>query len=216
MKSVLVTGGTLRIGSAISRRLASSGWRVIASSHRRPEALDNLEIIGGCDLSLDGAAESLYERASALAGGHLDAVVNNAAIFRGAASALARVNTEAPVRLMELALANGGSVVNILDTKVLASEDGTPAPCDGYLESKRKLLAATLRFAAMSSPRFRVNAVAPGPVLAPVGVHEKAGKILTERPSPDDVASAVAFLLDTPSVTGAVIPVDAGQHLTGC
>ena len=28
-----------------------------------------------------------------------------------------------------------------------------------------------------------------------------------------DVAAAVAFLLAVPSVTGAVVPVDGGQHL---
>jgi NAD(P)-dependent dehydrogenase (short-subunit alcohol dehydrogenase family) len=45
-------------------------------------------------------------------------------------------------------------------------------------------------------------------------VHEKAGETLLERrPSPEDVAAAVAFLLETDSVTGAVVPVDSGQHL---
>jgi enoyl-[acyl-carrier-protein] reductase (NADH) len=51
-------------------------------------------------------------------------------------------------------------------------------------------------------------------VFAPEGVHEKAGDILLpHRPTAEDVASAVAFLLENGSITGAVLPVDSGQHL---
>jgi NAD(P)-dependent dehydrogenase (short-subunit alcohol dehydrogenase family) len=47
-----------------------------------------------------------------------------------------------------------------------------------------------------------------------VDVHEKAGEtLLPLRPSPDDVADAVAYLLEARSVTGAVIPVNSGRHL---
>jgi NAD(P)-dependent dehydrogenase (short-subunit alcohol dehydrogenase family) len=56
--------------------------------------------------------------------------------------------------------------------------------------------------------------VAPGAVLPPEGCHEKAGEsLLDRRPSPEDVADAVLYLLGAKSVTGTVIPVDAGQHL---
>ena len=40
MKSVLVTGGTVRIGKAISDRLASDGWRVVTASHRADAGAD--------------------------------------------------------------------------------------------------------------------------------------------------------------------------------
>ena len=66
----------------------------------------------------------------------------------------------------------------------------------------------------MFAATLRVNGVAPGPVLAPTEVHEKAGEtLLDRRPTPEDVAAAVAYLLGAESVTGTIIPVDAGQHL---
>ena len=65
----------------------------------------------------------------------------------------------------------------------------------------------------MFAQTLRVNAVAPGPVLAPTGVRERAHETLLGRPRPEDVARAVEFLLDAESTTGAVIPVDGGQHL---
>ena len=40
MRSVLVTGGTVRIGAAISERLARDGWRVVTSSHRHDAGAD--------------------------------------------------------------------------------------------------------------------------------------------------------------------------------
>lgn len=66
----------------------------------------------------------------------------------------------------------------------------------------------------MFAQSLRVNAVAPGPVLPPDGVHEPSGQMLLDsRPTPQDVADAVSYLLSAKSVTGAVIPVDSGQHL---
>ena len=83
-----------------------------------------------------------------------------------------------------------------------------------YLDSKRGLLAFTRAAAATFAASLRVNAVAPGPVLAPTGVHVKAGAtLLDRRPTAEDVAAAVSYLLGAESVTGAIIPVDAGQHL---
>jgi len=202
---VLVTGGTRRLGSAIAGRLRADGWRVITSSSRPGAGADIV-----ADLSADGAADGLYKAAQALAGGRLGAIVNNAALFRAPAQALRNVNLRAPSELMQFAMEDGLRVVNILDTRVLNS--GATA-LDAYGESKALLRDATMLFARKSTPSFRVNAVAPGPVLAPEGVHEKAGRLLAARPTPEDVAAAVAFLLDTPSVTGVILPVDAGQHL---
>ena len=49
--------------------------------------------------------------------------------------------------------------------------------------------------------------------MAPTEVHELAGELLVTRPTPEDVAAAISYLLSAPSVTGTVIPVDGGQHL---
>ena len=51
-------------------------------------------------------------------------------------------------------------------------------------------------------------------LLPPEGRHEPSGEMLLDRrPTPEDVAAAVVYLLSAESVTGVVLPVDAGQHL---
>ena len=256
MKSVLITGGTVRLGFAIAARLRAEGWRVITSSHRADAGADLV-----ADLSEPMGAARLYAAALKLLNGNPpDALVNNAALFTGDAAALAVVNLEAPKKLTMLMAGREtglGAVVNILDSVILGSlgsmgsvpkvpkdsnvpkvpedsnvpkvpkdsndakvpEDYNDAkvPKDSkrpYLSSKRELAAFTRSAAATFAATLRVNAVAPGPVLAPTGVHVKAGEtLLDHRPTSDDIAAAVSYLLSAESVTGAIIPVDAGQHL---
>ena len=235
MKSVLITGGTVRLGKAIAARLASEGWRVITSSHRADADADIV-----ADLAEPMGAAKLYAATLQMLGGMPpDALVNNAALFTGDAAAIAAVNLEAPKKLTMLMAgreAGLGAVVNILDSVILGSlgSPGSPGsvgpvgskgltlsdfkdskdPKSPYLASKRELLAFTKTAAATFAATLRVNGVAPGSVMAPVDVHEKAGEMLLDRrPTPADVAAAVSYLLGAESVTGAVIPVDAGQHL---
>ena len=63
----------------------------------------------------------------------------------------------------------------------------------------------------MFADTLRVHAVAPGPVLAPTDVHEAAGETPLGRPTPEDVAQGVAYLLEARATTGAVLPIDGGQ-----
>lgn len=208
MKSVLVTGGTTRLGLALATRLRAEGWRVLTSSHR-PDAGADLVV----DLAEPMGPAKLYAGAMKLLGGlPPDALVNNAALFVGAAPTLEVINFIAPKKLTILMAgretAGRGAVVNILDTRVLGA-----APMTAYEKTKAELLAYTRESAVSFAETLRVNAVAPGPVLAPTEVHEKAGELLLARPRPEDVASAVSFLLSAESTTGAILPVDGGQYL---
>ena len=206
--TVLVTGGTCRIGKAIADTLRNAGWNVLTSSHREDSGADFIQ-----DLSEPSGAVKLYSAALAAADDFC-AIVNNAALFRGDPAILEAVNLTAPRKLTMLLAGREGvkcSVVNILDAKLL----GSSLPGDSaYAKTKRELLADTRKYAALFAETLRVNAVAPGPVLPPEGVHEPAGEtLLTRRPAPEDVASAVLYLLGAETVTGTVIPVDSGQHL---
>lgn len=201
--SVLVTGGTTRLGAAISERLRADGWHVLTSSHRAEAGADLV-----ADLSEPLGAARLYSAALAVLGGRPpDALVNNAALFTGEASVLRMVNFEAPQKLIMLMAGREterGAVVNILDSRV---REGI------YGETKAALRDYTIRAAMLFAETLRVNAVAPGPVLPPVGVHETAGETLVDRPRPEDVAAAVAFLLEANATTGTIVPVDGGQSL---
>ena len=235
MKSVLVTGGTVRLGRAIAARLRAEGWRVITSSHRADAGADIV-----ADLSEPMGAAKLYAAVLQILGGTPpDALVNNAALFTGDDAAIATVNLEAPKKLTMLMAGREvgvGVVVNVLDSVALGSigpvgaigvaESIGPLESKGsvestlndfkrpYLDSKRELAAFTRSAAATFAATLRVNGVAPGPVMAPTDVHEQAGEMLLDRrPTTDDVAAAVSYLLSAEATTGAVIPVDAGQNL---
>ena len=217
MKSVLITGGTVRLGKAIAERLRAEGWRVITSSHRADAGADIV-----ADLAEPTGAAKLYSAALQMLGGMPpDALVNTAALFTGEAAAIRAVNLEAPKKLTVMMAGREtgvGAVVNVLDSKVMdGNEDSRLKTQDEratYRDTKRGLLTFTRSSAATFAATLRVNAVAPGPVLAPIVVHVKAGEtLLNRRPTANDVAVAVSYLLGAESVTGAVIPVDAGQHL---
>ncbi len=205
----------MRIGKAIAERLRTEGWRVITSSHRADAGADIV-----ADLVEPMAPAKLYAAAlKMLDGMPPDALVNNAALFTGDAAAIAAVNLEAPKKLTMLMAGREtgvGAVVNILDAGAgdsRSSSDSSRAG-SGYLDSKRELAAFTLSSAATFAATLRVNGVAPGPVMAPTDVHEKAGEMLLDRrPTANDVAAAVSYLLSAEATTGVIIPVDAGQHL---
>lgn len=211
MKTVLVTGGTTRLGRAIAEGLRAQGWRVLTTSHRAE---------AGADIVADfadamGPARAYAAALRLLDGQPPDALVNNAALFSGASARLAAVNLAAPQKLTRLMAGREtgrGAVVNILDTRILGvAREGL----DAYAATKAALLDDTRKAAALFAETLRVNAVAPGPVLPPTAVHEKAGETLIGRPTADDVAACVAYLLTARATTGAVIPVDGGQHLLG-
>lgn len=210
MKSVVVTGGTTRLGLAISARLREDGWRVLTTSHR-PEA--NADITA--DLSEPLGAARLYAAACAILDGNPpDALVNNAALFVGEDATLEAINFESPKKLIMMMAGreNGvGSVVNILDCRVLG--EASSEQHNTYVESKRGLLEFTRKSAAMFAGSLRVNAVAPGPVMPPIDAHEAAGETPLGRPVPEDVAAAVSFLLNAHRTSGCIIPVDGGQSL---
>ena len=169
----------------------------------------------------------------------VSALVNNAAVFSTEAelppddaARMAAVNAAAPEKLTTMlamrlmtndergpGLPSSGAVVNILDSRILPilhSAGGASAASGRtpYVRSKTALWEAQRRAAANFASVLRVNGVAPGPVLAPSAAHEKGGEtLLGSRPTPEDVAQAVVFLLSAKATTGSVIPVDSGQSL---
>lgn len=235
--AVLVTGGGKRVGAAIATRLGAEGWFVWVH-HRSSDA--EAEAVVGAIIAAGGRAESvgadlsskseIDAMAAKLAGrGDWVGLANSAAsfvedditsfAFDGAAAQL-RLNLIAPVylarRLLDgLAAGATGFVVNIADQKVL-----NPNPDFlSYTVSKLGLAHATATLAMALAPRVRVNCIAPG-LMLPSGEQNAEnfarvhGQTLTGQGTrPEDVANAVAFLACSDNITGALIPVDGGQHL---
>jgi NAD(P)-dependent dehydrogenase (short-subunit alcohol dehydrogenase family) len=238
MPVALVTGGAVRIGRAISLKLAAMGHAVAIhcnASVEEAEALaEEITAAGGraCVISADLADPASVEEivpAAIAQLGSLSVLVNNASMFaKDSLTGLDvptwnrqfSVNIRAPSVLagaLARALPEGdeGAIVNILDQRVWKL---TPEYYS-YTLSKAAMWAATRTMAQALAPRIRVNAVGPGPTLANVHdgqalfAKEAAGTLLGSAVAPEAVADAVGYLVSARHVTGQMIAVDSGQHL---
>jgi pteridine reductase len=224
----LVTGAGVRVGRAIARHLARHGYLVVG--HYRTHAPRGLAAALQADLALPDGPASLaaaFRRRYA----RLDLLVNSAATFEE--RPLERIdaatfdeqmdlNARAPLlltrALLPLLRKAGGSVVNVVDVG-----GGLVAwrRYAAYAASKAALARITECLALELAPRIRVNGVLPGAALFPADwpaakVREHVRRIpLLRAGTPEDVAEAVRFLAEAPFVTGALLPVDGGRHLSG-
>lgn len=224
----LVTGAGVRVGEAIARHLARSGFTVAA--HYRTHRPRGFAAALQADLAApDGPARLAADFRGRFR--RLDLLVCSAAVFdplplartdAAAFDAHMEVNARAPL-LLARALAplltrSRGAIVNVADVGGgLVAWKGFAA----YAASKAALVRLTECLALELAPRVRVNAVAPGTVLwaesySAAKRRELARRIPLRRAgTPADVAEAVRYLAEAPFVTGAILPVDGGRHLSG-
>lgn len=236
MKLALVTGGHRRLGAAIAARLATDGWTLaLHGAHDAiPDAtLADVLMRNGtkwhgfvADLADSNAITALVPTVIAHFGTTPTLLVNNAAMFEDDDAATADVasiaahhsiNAAAPVALA-LALYRAGAtgvVVNIVDQRIR-----NPVPDQlSYSLSKAALASATRTLAVALAPRIRVNAVAPGLTLPTADYSADAMSRIAEAmplarlATPEEIADAVVFLANAPSVTGQTVFVDGGANL---
>ena len=238
-RTVLITGAARRIGRVLALDLAALGWRVgLHCGASRKEAEDlaaSIAASGGraavlpADLTDTGAVEALVPRCISALGAPV-CLINNAATFHeDTLSSLTpelwdrqlAVNLKAPIFLAKyfakhLPAGAEGSVINIIDQRVWR-----PTPdLFSYAVSKSGLWGATRMLAQALAPRIRVNAIGPGPVLKSTLQtdeefrREYEATLLGRGSSPEEIAAAVRFILDAPAMTGQMIALDGGQHLS--
>ena len=238
IRTVLITGAAHRIGRTLARDFAARGWRVAVHYRRSRDAaadvVSEIEAAGGiavalaADLADADAVAGLIPRCRQALGAPT-CLINNASEFLfddlaslspGRWDAHFAINLKAPVFLAKVLaeqLPEGaeGNVVNLIDQRVLR-----PGPeFFSYTLAKAGLWSATGMLAQALAPRVRVNAIAPGPVLQ--SVHQTSEEFESERrqtllgrgTSPAEIATAIAFILDAPAMTGQMIALDGGQHL---
>lgn len=237
--AALITGAGRRIGRTLALAVAGAGYSVAIHHHASHDDAESLaeEIRGlgrnavclAADLTEAGAPADLVAQTHA-ALGPLTLLVNNASVFQDdRIQSLTReswdrhmeANLFAPVALTQAFAAAlpadaQGLVVNILDQRVWR-----PNPqFFSYTLSKLALWDATRTLAQALAPAIRVNAIGPGPTLP--SIHQAPGDFEAEAAatplghsvSPDEIAAALRYLIDARSVTGQMIAVDAGQHLS--
>jgi NAD(P)-dependent dehydrogenase (short-subunit alcohol dehydrogenase family) len=88
-----------------------------------------------------------------------------------------------------------------------------------YYTSKAAVAALTESLALELAPEILVNAIAPGPILAPPDITaEETARVVEATPlrrwgGAEEIARAAMFLIETEFVTGECIRVDGGRHL---
>jgi pteridine reductase len=208
----LVTGGTGRVGAAISARLEDLGWRVVAVARRdgdlsRAEAARRVvgraaEELGGLDLVVNAAGEGFVPTPVEEVGEELwDAALGATAkgsffVTQAAAPHLRR---------------SGGVVIMVEDVAAYQ-----PWPSFGpHCAAKAAQAMLTRVFARALAPEVRVCGVAPGPVAVEPGQEKRraAETLLGRIGSATDVADAVAYLAGADFVTGTTLVVDGGRLL---
>ena len=238
--TVLITGAAGGIGQACVKAFLAAGSRVIGtdSAEGTMKASDRYRFIGA-DLRDEKSVDRMISEASN-AFGSLDALVNNAAIFRPMApvhettseqfDALMSVNVRGAFLCCKYAYphlrAAKGAIVNVSSMAGVQGEKHHAA----YVATKGAINSLTLAMAIDYGPEgVRVNAVCPSSVITPntdalVNESPNPAKVVEKRKqitllgytaSADEIANVVVFLASPAAsfVTGAIVPVSGGSEV---
>lgn len=238
-RTALVTGAAKRLGRAIACGLAANGWDIAVHYHTSKlqalETVDHIKALGRravaveCDLSVESSVRELLMRAADDLG-PIACVVNSASVFDyddASTFSIAKLNVHmyanlaAPILLAQ-ALHNAtpdgdqAVVINLLDQKLFNMNPDFLS----YTLSKSALQTATIMLAQSLAPKLRVVGLAPGLTLVSGDqsleqfdyAHKQTP--LGKSSTPDDIVDAVCYLANAKAVTGTVLVVDGGQHLT--
>ena len=236
MRRAIVTGGSNGIGLAVVRSLLAGGAAVV-SLDRAPNPLAHPDL-RGIAVDLADEAATLAAARQAVADGPVTMLVHNAGAIRPALladaraedlAALTRLHLSAALLLAQATLpgmraARFGRIVLVSSRAALGL-----ATRGAYAATKAALIGLARTWALELGPDgITVNAVAPGPIetdmfhqILPPGdarIAALTASIPVRRlGQPEDVARAVAFLLDPASgfITGQTLFVCGGTSIGG-
>ena len=240
-RAALITGGK-RIGAPVAKAFAEAGMDVALSynsSRAEAEAVaadvraaGRRAHIASANLANPDDCRALVEGAAA-AFGRLDVLVNMASVYRAvpfddtdehAWNRVLDVDLRAAFLCARAAVphmrrAGGGRIINFSDW-VAASGRPRYSGFVPYYVAKAGAIALTEALALeLAGDQILVNAIAPGPILAPPGTTDEELKAVEEATplgrwgGPDAIVRAVMFLIETDFVTGETIRVDGGRHV---
>lgn len=240
-RAALITGGK-RIGAAVAVDLAIQGVDVALSYRRsRAEAEEAAAAIEGAgrraillqaDLSRGAECQELVDRAAASLG-RLDILINMASVYKSVPlgevdealwDSVVDVDLKASYLCARAAVPHmrrqgGGRIINFTDW-IAASGRPRYKGFVPYYVAKKGVIGLTEALALeLAADQILVNAIAPGPVVAPSGTSDDDVKAV-EAATPlgrwggaAEIAVAVRFLLTSGFVTGETLRVDGGRHV---
>jgi NAD(P)-dependent dehydrogenase (short-subunit alcohol dehydrogenase family) len=233
-KTVIVTGASGGIGSAIVQTFLDRGYDVVATSLSFSESgfapSPHLALVDG-DIGQPATAEKVAQTAIGKFVS-INHVVNNAGLYTAKPFTdysidefrrFVSVNLEGFIFITQRAVKQmlsqntGGSVTTI--TAALADNPIAGAPASVPMITKGGLNTITRSLAIeYAKNNIRFNAVAPGRVDTPL--HKSNPKELLQTLSPmgtisepKEIAEAVVYLTEAPHITGEVLHVDGGAHV---
>ena len=240
-KVALITGGK-RIGLVVAGELAARGVDIALSYARsRVEAERAAELVRAAkrratafqaDLSQPEACDALVAQVADTFG-RLDILINMASVYverpfaeLTASEWDATLNVDLRAAFLcsraaapHMRKQGGGRIINFSDW---LARSGRPryrgfVP---YYVAKRAILGLTEILALeLAKDQILVNAIAPGPILAPPGTtDEELKEVAAATPlgrwgGEAEIVKAVCFLLESDFVTGDAIRVDGGRHI---
>ncbi|HZT75664.1 MAG TPA: SDR family oxidoreductase [Vicinamibacterales bacterium] len=237
----MITGGR-RIGAVVARELAARGVDVALGYARSREAADaaaaqvraagrraaivqaDVTNADACDALVNGAVAAL---------GRLDILINMASVYAKQPfdsltiadwDAVLNVDLRAAFLCARAAVPHmrargGGRIINFSDW---VAKSGRPR-YEGfvpYYVAKSGVIALTEALALELAPdNILVNAIAPGPILAPPDASAEELKAV-EQATPlghwggeIEIAKGVLALIDSDFITGETIRIDGGRHV---
>jgi NAD(P)-dependent dehydrogenase (short-subunit alcohol dehydrogenase family) len=240
-RAALITGGR-RIGAAIAVDLARRGVDIALSYNRSSReaeeagaavrAAGRRAFLIRADLSEGAACRRLVEEAAASLG-RLDVLVNMASVYsalpfdatdENAWDRVIDVDLKAAflcahAAVPHLRAAGGGRIINFSDWIAVSGRPRYTGFLPYYV-AKRAVIGLTEALALELAPdQILVNAVAPGPILAPPGTSpEELAAVEASTPlgrwgGEAEITKAVTFFLESDFVTGETLRVDGGRHV---
>ena len=240
MGHILVTGSSRGIGRAALDALAARGAKVIGHASRAVAAAAGTPAILAADFADPLSVQRLWDEALELAGGQIDAVVNNAGRFEAnrldrsdiewldAWDDGLRINLTAAAELSRYAVlhwqkqASGGRLVHVASRAAYRGDSPAHwhyAAAKGGMIAMHKTIARA--YAAQGILSFAVTPGFTDTSMADDYLASRGGPdLLRDIPlgrvaTPDEIAAIIAFCaLDAPaSMTGAVIDANGASFV---
>ncbi|NXN45537.1 CBR4 reductase, partial [Rhinoptilus africanus] len=233
-KVCAIFGGSRGIGKAVAELLAQKGCRLAIVARNLEVAQTTARNLGAghlalsCDVSSEQEVQNTFEEMQRNLG-PINYLVNAAGINRD--GLLLRTKTEDMIAQIHTNLLGtmltckaavksmiqhqGGAIVNIGSIVGLKGNSGQSV----YSATKAGLVGFSRSLAKeVAKKQIRVNVVAPGFIHTEMTAHLeedqlKKAILLGRFGEPHEVAQAVAFLLESPYVTGSTLVVDGGLQL---
>jgi NAD(P)-dependent dehydrogenase (short-subunit alcohol dehydrogenase family) len=237
----LITGGK-RIGLVVARELSARGVDIALSYARsKTEAEQAADAVRAAnrraatfatDLSQPGAAVALVQSVVDTFG-RLDILINMASVYvQKPFAGLTAVDWDAVINVdlraaflcahaaaPHMRTQGGGRIINFSDWIAKSGRPRYPGYVPYYV-AKTGIIALTEALALELAPdNILVNAIAPGPIVAPPGTTEAESRAVKEATplgrwgGEMEIAKGVFALLDSDFITGETIRIDGGRHV---